>query len=457
MEKANWGWRKTQAIFVSILISSACLGAISHAEAGSDTESMAEMQATIEQLKKTVQALEQKMAIMEENQAATDKTVQEVIKDDGGSSGGLQLLDNTTMSIYGYAKLDVIYTDTEGGGKYNYVPKAVPLDSEKEFLSDNAFTMHARESRIGFTSSTDTDWGKFNTKIEGDFYGTEGNERTSNSHGFRLRLAYGELGNLRVGQDWSTFVDAGAYPEVIDFGYPVGRLFVLQPLIRWTQPFESGSFQFALENPESYFLSKTLQEDGTTYVNNSIGGDGKDEYIPDIIARLNLTPSYGKYSLAAMVRRYSYATGLYNDDAWGAALAANGVFPTFGKDNIRLALNYGTGLGRYMRADFDDAFINPITHEIETNDQIGGFASYQHFWLDSLRSTVAYSYAARDNDLNSVTGSADKKYQSVHANLIWSPIPRIDMGMEYIWGYREVEKGEDGDINRFQGGFKYKF
>jgi len=114
-------------------------------------------------------------------------------------------------------------------------------------------------------------------------------------------------------------------------------------------------------------------------------------------------------------------------------------------------------LGRYMRADFDDAFINPITHEIETNDQIGGFASYQHFWLDSLRSTVAYSYAGRNNDLNSVTGSADKKYQSVHANLIWSPIPRIDMGMEYIWGYREVEKGEEGDINRFQGGFKYKF
>lgn len=31
------------------------------------------------------------------------------------------------------------------------------------------------------------------------------------------------------------------------------------------------------------------------------------------------------------------------------------------------------------------------------------------------------------------------------------------MGMEYIWGYREVEDGEDGDIKRVQGGFKYKF
>ncbi len=268
------------------------------------------------------------------------------------------------MSIYGYAKLDVLYTDTGGGGKYNYVPKAVPLDSERDTVADNAFTMHARESRIGFTSSTDTDWGKLNTKIEGDFYGTEGNEGTSNSHGLRLRLAYGELGNLRVGQDWSTFVDASAYPEVIDFGYPVGRLFVLQPLIRWTQPFEGGSFQFALENPESYFLTETLDEDGVTRRNTTVTGNGSDEYIPDIIARVNVSPGYGKYSIAAMARQFSYDTGIYDDTQWTGTISANAVLPTFGKDNIRLALNYGTGLGRYMRADFDDAIINPVTMKL---------------------------------------------------------------------------------------------
>ena len=457
MKKARWGWRKKQAIFAAILISSACLGVASPAEAGSDSESLEEMRSTIEQLKKTVLALEQKVAIMEEKQVATDEIVQEVVKDEGGSSGGLQLPENTTMSIYGYAKLDVIYTDTEGGGTYNYIPRDVPLDSEKEFLSDNAFIMHARESRIGFATSTDTSWGKLNTKIETDFYGAEGSQRNSNPYHVRLRLAYGELGNLLAGQDWSTFVDAGAYPEIIDFGYSAGRLFVLQPLLRWTQPFEGGSFQFALENPEADFLTKTLLEDGTTYVDTVINGNGKDEYIPDIIARLNLSPGYGKYSLAALGRRYSYDTGLHNDSTWAGAVTANGVFPTFGKDNIRLALNYGTGLGRYMRADFAEAFIDPVTHAIKTNNQFGGFISYQHFWLDNLRSTVVYSYVSRDNDLNYVTDATNKKYQSVHANMLWSPIPRIDMGLEYIWGYREVENGEDGDINRLQGAFKYKF
>jgi len=98
-----------------------------------------------------------------------------------------------------------------------------------------------------------------------------------------------------------------------------------------------------------------------------------------------------------------------------------------------------------------------VSNEIETSVQLGAFASYQHFWLDSLRSTLTYSYAGRDNDLSYVTSAADKSYQSVHANILWSPIPRIDVGLEYIWGYREVENGEDGDMNRLQGGFKYKF
>lgn len=449
MLKRQWGWKKTRSIFISVVIATGCIGGSSPVAA----ESIDELKATMAQMKQAMEAMEQRILAMEQDKAEDEKTV---VNGKSTPKIALKVAENTTMSIYGYAKLDVLYTDTGGGGKYNYVPSAVPLDYERDSLADNAFTMHARESRIGFTSSTDTDWGKFNTKIEGDFYGTEGNERTSNSHGMRLRLAYGELGNLRVGQDWSTLVDTSAYPETIDFGYPVGRLFVLQPLIRWTQPFEGGSFQFALENPESYFLTKTMQDDGS-FTDTTVGRNNGSEYVPDFIARLNLQPGYGKYSFAAMARQFSYDDGQYDDSTWGAAIVANAVLPVYGKDNIRLALNYGTGLGRYMRADFDDAFIDPVSNKIETNVQLGAFASYQHFWLDSLRSTLTYSYAGRDNDLSYVTSAADKRYQSVHANILWSPIPRIDVGLEYIWGYREVENGEDGDMNRLQGGFKYKF
>ena len=447
-----WSQNKTRLLAVSVLLVSGYFTAVPSVNA----ETLEELKASMAEMQQVMERMEQRIAVMEAEKAVEKKAAANPVQVPAQKTTGLQLSENTTLSIYGYTKLDVIYTDTGGGGKYNYSPKLVPLDSERDALANNAFTMSARESRFGLGTSTDTDYGQLNTKIEIDFYGTEGNERTSNSHGLRLRLAYAELGKFRVGQDWSTFVDASAYPEYVDFGFSAGRLFVLQPLVRWTQPFEGGSFQFAFENPESFFLTETTGTDGVSS-NTTVSGNGSDEYIPDIIARLNLQPGYGRYSVAGMVRCLSYDNGLSSDTAWTAALSANAVLPVFEKDSINLALNYGTGLGRYMRADFDDAFVDPLSNTIETNVQIGFFAGYRHFWLDSLRSSLIYSYAGRDNDLSYVTDAADKAYQSVHANIFWSPVPKVDIGLEYIWGYREVENGEDGDMNRVQGGFKYKF
>ncbi len=459
MKHAEWGWKKTQRIFASIVISSACLAVVASpvwAGASSDNESMEELKATISQLLETVHTLEQKMAVMEKKQAKTEESIsqQDAKADYNISASGLKLPKDTTLSVYGYAKLDAIYTDTDGGGESTYVPSAVPLDSEQDALADNSFIMHARQSRLGFASSSTTDYGKFNTRIEADFFGSGGNQKYSNSYGLRIRRAYGELGNLLVGQEWSTFIDLSMYPETIDFGGPAGSLFNRQAQIRWTQPFTGGSFMFAAENPETTLLTKTIGDDGI-YTNTSMEGSG--EYMPDLVARLNFDTNFGHFSAAGILRELIVDDGIYDDSQWGGAVSLNALIKTFDKDHLHLELNFGNALGRYMEAEFADGFVNPVTHEIDTSNQWGGFAGYHHFWTESLRSSLVYSYAERDNDLDYVTGSADKKYQSVHANLIWSPVHRINMGIEYIWGYREVENGEDGDINRIQTGFQYKF
>jgi len=445
MKTAKWGWKKTQAIFATLVISSACFSVATPALA---EESLADLKATIEQLKQTVNSLERKMVDMEQKQVKTE----EVIAKSGGSAAvsGLKIPEGTTLSIYGYAKLDALYTDTEGGGKASYVPGAVPLDSQQDGLPDNALFMHAKQTRLGFLSSSTTDYGKLNVRLEGDFYGAGGNENISNSYGLRIRRAYGELGNLLAGQEWSTFIDLGIFMETIDFGGPAGGLFNRQAMIRYTQPFSGGSFQFALENPETILLTS---EDGVT--NKKM--NGSNEYIPDIIARANFDTGFGHYSVVGMARQLTVDDGVYDDSEWGGALSLNAKIPTFGKDHLNLEFNYGNALGRYMESAFAEAFLNPVTHDIETCDQWGGLVGYQHFWIDNLRSTVIYSYAERDNDTNYVTEAVDKKYQSVHANLIWSPVSRVNIGLEYIWGYREVENGEDGDINRVQAGFQYKF
>ena len=215
---------------------------------------------------------------------------------------------------------------------------------------------------------------------------------------------------------------------------------------------------FALENPEAKFQTADLDDTGNLIYGSDSTVSGNNEYMPDFIARVNFNPGgIGKYSIVGLARQFSYDDGVTDDTEWGAAISANAVISTFGQDNFHININYGNGLGRYMESEFQDAFIDPISGDIETNEQIGGFLSYQHYWLNNLRSTLVYSYAERDNDTDYVSEAVDESYQSVHANIIWSPVSRVNVGMEYIWGYREIEDGEDGDMNRLMCSFQYNF
>lgn len=406
----------------------------------SRAETIDDLKMTINQMKANMELLQQKLNALEEKQVAAVKSAS-----NSSTNGSSMILPkDTTFKLYGYTKMDAIYTDKNGGGETTYVPSAVPLDSAD--VADNSFIMHARQTRFGLSTSTTTDYGKFNTKIETDFFGSGGTQTASNSYGLRLRHAYGELGNLLIGQNWSTFIDLASYPETIDFGGPVGYLFVRQAQIRWTQPFNFGSLQFALENPEARYASKDA----------AAPTSGSGEYLPDVIIRANLDTDFGHFSVAGMGRQLIIDNGIYDDDTYGGALSVTGSIP-LGKDKLVMQINYGNALGRYMEAGFADAFINPVTHEIETNEQWGGLVSYKHCWLENLRSTLAYSYAERDNDLDYVADTVDSKYQSFHANLMWSPVSRISVGIEYIYATREIENGDDGDINRLQSGFQYNF
>ncbi len=364
------------------------------------------------------------------------------------ADSGLILPDGATMKIYGYTKLDVLWTDQNGGGTFAYTPSAVLLDAVDKVSPDSKVMMHARQSRIGFATSTPTEFGKLNTKIEGDFYGAGGNAHVSNSYGFRLRHAYGQIGNLLAGQTWSTFIDLNTYGDILDFGGPAGSLFIRQAQLRWTQPFTGGSFQFAIETPYCDFISKDAAAPTT----------GSGCIVPDIIARVNFGGSFGKYSVATLVRNLKVDDGVYDDSVWGYAVSLNASIPTIGKDNLILQFNYGDALGRYMEAEFADAFINPVTHNIEKNNQMGIVVGYRHFWASNLRSSILYSYASRDNDKKYVANTVDKEYQSVHANIIWTPVKRVNIGAEYIYGYRELEKSsQHGDMNRLQFSFQFNF
>jgi hypothetical protein len=373
----------------------------------------------------------------------------------------------TSLRIGGYTKLDAIYSDKSAGDNNTadqlFLPYAIPLD--KNNPDDNQVVLHARQSRFNVGTSTDTAYGKLNTFFEGDFFGganvnpASGNGSSSNAD-FRIRHAYGELGKLLAGQTWTTFEVMDSLPDTVDFGGPAAQTFMRQGLIRWTEPFAWGSLQFAVEDPNATFDNSTETD---------------DDHVADLVARLNYKSEYGSYSVAAMARELSidrqpvaattatpYALATrevtsVDDSTWGGALTFGGRIPAYGKDDLRFQFNYGNALGRYMTTKFRDATFNTRTNEIETFDQYGGFLAYRHFWVDNLRSSLVYSYGAADNDVAISGTSVDKEMQSVHVNLIWNIVPSVELGIEYLHGYREVESGADGELNRIQLSAQYNF
>ena len=50
-----------------------------------------------------------------------------------------------------------------------------------------------------------------------------------------------------------------------------------------------------------------------------------------------------------------------------------------------------------------------------------------------------------------------ERVQSWHANLIYSPLPKLDIGAELIWGERTLENGADGELRRLHTHVKYSF
>ena len=75
----------------------------------------------------------------------------------------------------------------------------------------------------------------------------------------------------------------------------------------------------------------------------------------------------------------------------------------------------------------------------------------------TVRGNVYYSGAFFDN-ATSLTGlGITQKVQSVAANVIWSPLPKLDLGVEARYGQRELESGADGELKRLQFHAKYSF
>jgi hypothetical protein len=88
---------------------------------------------------------------------------------------------------------------------------------------------------------------------------------------------------------------------------------------------------------------------------------------------------------------------------------------------------------------------------------IAGYIGWRHAFSPKLRTNLIYARSDYDND-TALTGlGVTKSVQSIRGNIFYTPMPKVDVGAELMYGKREIESGAKGDITRLQFTTKYSF
>jgi hypothetical protein len=368
-------------------------------------------------------------------------------------------IGGTNVTFGGYVKLDAMVTDSDGEipalGRDFYVPSLTQIGGD----STTRFDMHARQSRFFFSTATELEDGnKITGHLEFDFMtSNNGNdERTTNGYSPVLRHAFIKYKNWTLGQTWSNFMDLASLPDTLDFvGNPDAAIFIRQAQVRYTQ----GNFAFAIENPESTITPFSGGAgEGASRVTRFTTDDNST---PDFTASYSLKNDWGFVKVAGLLRQIAidggYSGGAYDDTVTSYGLSVSTKIDFANKDDIRITLNTGKGLGRYVGLNTVNGAVLDADGNLETIDVTAFSVAYRHLWNDQWRSTFLYSTLMADNDTALTGVGATKTTQSYSANLLYQATKKLMVGVEYKFANREVESGADGDMNRIQFSAKYDF
>jgi hypothetical protein len=320
---------------------------------------------------------------------------------------------------------------------------AIPASGTVDAQRGGRVSVIASPSRFNFDLRTPTGVGHMRSFIEGDFAGS--------GNSLRLRHAYGQWRRVIFGQTWSTFSDPEAEPDGIDFEGLNAIVLFRQPQVRWSFPLASRvRMALALENPQPDLTDAT----------------GVNQ-VPDFVSRVRWEPKGGGHiQVAGLVRQLrGEPAGQANRilAAAGYGVSVSGRLPLKiwdTRDQFLFQHNAGRGIGGYI-ADLrslggQDGMFDPASGELRPLDVLSGYLGYEHWWADRFRSSLSAGIV-RVNNLDIQAGDALHVTGRSSINFIWSPIPRLDLVTELLWGQRRNKDGSRGHAAQTQIGSTFRF
>ena len=365
----------------------------------------------------------------------------------------------SSIDLYGFVMLDAGYDFKTENPNWFDVLRPTQLPSfNGEFAPEGNVFASVRQSRFGVKSSTPTEFGDLNTIFEFELFGTgvDAGQTT-----FRLRHAYGELGQFGAGQTWSPFMDIDVFPNSLEYWGPNGMVFFRNVQIRW-MPLRSskGRITFALERPGA------SADQGVYSDRIELQGVKPRFNLPDFSWQARMIREWGYLQLAGIVRKIGWVdTNNAVPDlgghavGWGLNLSSN---LNLGKKDIaKLEVVYGAGVENYMNdAPVDigikNNFGNATTPVKGVALPLLGIVSFlDHNWSQHFSSSIGYSMLNIENS-NAQNPSDFHQGHYALTNLLYHPIPKVTIGGEFQFG-RRVNFSDGFNTNDYRMQFSFKY
>ncbi|MEE4146203.1 MAG: DcaP family trimeric outer membrane transporter [Halieaceae bacterium] len=353
---------------------------------------------------------------------------------------------DAALRIGGFVKTAVVYNFDPLEIADRFIVGSIPVGQNNASTAEAESSITASQSRLNFDLREPTDVGILRAFIEGDFAG--------DGDTFRLRHAFGQWNRVLAGKTWSAFMDTDASPEEVDFEGLNGRINVRQAQVR-LMPKRGAEYglELSLEDP-----------------NPEIQNGGGVTRAPDVVVSGRFNPNDRLHMKLSVLGRQirgqadpGFGAGVSKQYAWGVSASGRFVTPYFDeRDSLVFQLSQGDGIGRYVNdlasvGNFDGIF-DPVDGDLQLFDVLAGYTSWQHWWGGerNFRSNFTFGFVDVNNP-GFVAADAYKRTYRFATNLLWSPTRRIDLGVEYLWGQRQNENGEEGDATQLQLMSRYRF
>lgn len=470
MQTNSSAWSRSVFRFVTpaILI---VIAAVSLQAQNTTSNEVQDLKNQVKQLKELVEQLNKKIETVEQAQKQTPSPAASPVSDNRPSTEQpaapavpVTPTDDkngeTTMQIYGHAMLDSGYQFKSNNPNWFDVVRPTQLPSfGGQYAPNGKVFFGVRQSRFGVKTSTPTKYGELKTQFEFELFGTgvDAGQTT-----FRLRHAYGELGQFGAGQTWSPFMDIDVFPNSLEYWGPNGMVFFRNVQFRW-MPFKGkNSVTLAIERPGA------SGDQGQFSDRIELSGIKPKFDMPDFSGNVRFTRDWGHLQIAGMLRKIKWVDTFVDAVDLSDSVMGGGVNVSsnlnFTKNNVgRFSLVYGTGIENYM----NDA---PVDVGIEINPAgstrpikgvalpvLGVVAFLDHNWNKKFSTSLGYSMVNIENS-NGQAGDAYHRGHYALTNLLYSPVPNVMIGGELQYGRREnFYDGFASEDFRVQFSFKYNF